>query len=113
MYQRVVFGELSDFLVGLGGHIYDMTPTEALTLVPLGTLIVLFGLQPGLILTLVQGTVTDTVRAAANGRAIAVGPEVVIIAIAFLGVLVIARIAAAVAGSRGGGEVALEGGAAH
>jgi NADH-quinone oxidoreductase subunit M len=113
MYQRVVFGELSDFLVGLGGHIYDMTPTEALTLVPLATLIVVFGLQPGLVLTLVQGTVTDTVQAAAHGKAIAVDPAVVVIGLAILGVLVIARIAAALAGSRGGGEVALEGGAAH
>src|SRR5213083_1294396 len=31
MYQRVVFNEVSDFLVGLGGHVYDMTPTEILT----------------------------------------------------------------------------------
>ena len=35
MYQRVVFGELSDFLAGLGDHLTDMTPVETLTLVPL------------------------------------------------------------------------------
>jgi NADH-quinone oxidoreductase subunit M len=113
MYQRVVFGELSEFLVGLGGHVYDMTPVELLTLVPLGTLIVLFGLQPGLILTLVQGTVDDTVRAAGNGAPIAVGPEVVLVGVAIVGVLVLARIAAALAGARAGGDVVVEGGAAH
>ena len=32
MYQRVVFGELSEFLKGLGHHLTDMTPTEILTL---------------------------------------------------------------------------------
>jgi NADH-quinone oxidoreductase subunit M len=113
MYQRVVFNEVSDFLVGLGGHVYDMTPTEIITLVPLGTLIVLFGIQPGLILNLVHGTVTDTVQAAATGTAIPVAPEVVIVAIAVLVVLVAARVAAALAASRVGREVVAEGGAAH
>ena len=71
MYGRVVFGEVSDFLVGLGDHLTDMTPIEILTLVPLATLIVVFGLQPGLLLDLVQGTVTDTLAAAEAGAAIA------------------------------------------
>ena len=57
MYGRVVFGELSDFLAGLGDHLTDMTPVEILTLVPLGTLVVIFGIQPGLLLDLVSGTV--------------------------------------------------------
>jgi NADH-quinone oxidoreductase subunit M len=113
MYQRVVFGELSDFLAGLGGHVYDMTPVELLTLVPLGTLIVLFGLQPGLILTLVQGTVEDTVQSAARGSAIPVGPEIVLVGLAVVGIVVLARVAAALAGTRGGREVVAEGGAAH
>jgi NADH-quinone oxidoreductase subunit M len=113
MYQRVVFGELSDFLAGLGGHVYDMTPVELLTLVPLGTLIVLFGLQPGLILTLVQGTVDDTVQSAARGTAIPVGPEIVLVGLAVVGTVVLARVAAALAGMRGGREVVAEGGAAH
>jgi NADH-quinone oxidoreductase subunit M len=113
MYQRVVFGELSDFLAGLGGHVYDMTPVELLTLVPLGTLIVLFGLQPGLILTLVQGTVDDTVRSAARGTAIPVGPEVVIIGLAVIGVVVLSRVATALAGMRDGREVVAEGGTAR
>jgi NADH-quinone oxidoreductase subunit M len=113
MYQRVVFGELSDFLVGLGGHLYDMTPVEVLTLVPLGTLIVVFGIQPGLILTLVQGTVSDTVQSAAAGHPIAVAPEVAVVALALVGVLVLARVAAALAATRRGTEVVAEGGAAH
>jgi NADH-quinone oxidoreductase subunit M len=113
MYQRVVFGELSDFLTGLGGHVYDMTPVELLTLVPLGTLIVIFGLQPGLILTLVQGTVDDTVRAAAQGTAIPVGPEIVLVGLAVVGLVILARVAAALAAMRGGREVVAEGGAAH
>ena len=47
MYDRIVFGEVSDFLASLGDHLTDMTPVEILTLVPLGTLIVVFGLLPG------------------------------------------------------------------
>ena len=57
MYGRLVFGEVSDFLKGLGDHLTDMTPVEILTLVPLATLIVVFGVQPGLLLDLVQVTV--------------------------------------------------------
>ena len=57
MLQRVAFGELSDFLKGLGSHLTDMKPVEALTLVPLGALVVVFGLWPGLILDLVAGSV--------------------------------------------------------
>ena len=40
MYGRIVFGEVSDFLAGLGDHLTDMTPVEILTLVPLGALVV-------------------------------------------------------------------------
>ena len=47
MFRRVVFGELSDFLKGLGNHLTDMRPIEILTLVPLGALVVVFGLSPG------------------------------------------------------------------
>ena len=60
MYQRIVFGEVSPFLESLGHHLTDMTPVEILTLVPLGALVVVFGVQPGLLLDLVQGTVADT-----------------------------------------------------
>ena len=52
MFGRVVFGEVSGFLEGLGHHLTDMTATEVLTLVPLGALVVAFGIQPGLLLDL-------------------------------------------------------------
>ena len=59
MYGRIVFGEVSEFLASLGDHLADMTPIETLTLVPLATLIVVFGLQPGLLLDLIGGTVRE------------------------------------------------------
>ena len=62
MFQRLVFGELSDFLKGLGHHLTDMTPTEVLTLGPLAALTVVFGLFPGLILDLVKGSVSGVLR---------------------------------------------------
>jgi NADH-quinone oxidoreductase subunit M len=111
MYQRIVFGEVSDFLVGLGGHLSDMTPVETLTLVPLATLIVLFGVQPGLVLTLVQGTVTDTLDAVRGGGPIGIGPEVLVIGIAVIVVLIIARTLAALFGSRSEPAPVAEGGA--
>jgi NADH-quinone oxidoreductase subunit M len=71
MFQRIFTGELSEFLAGLGDHLTDVRPTELLTLVPLGALIVVFGLFPGLILTLVQGTVDTVLASVGNGQAIA------------------------------------------
>jgi NADH-quinone oxidoreductase subunit M len=62
MFQRVAFGEESDFLKGLGSHLTDMKPVEALTLVPLGALVVIFGLWPGLILNLIEGSVNATLE---------------------------------------------------
>src|SRR4051812_19372376 len=73
MYQRVVFGELSDFLRGLGHHLTDMRPVEALTLVPLGALVVIFGLFPGLILDLVNGSVQTTMAAVQQAAPVALG----------------------------------------
>jgi NADH-quinone oxidoreductase subunit M len=70
MYQRLFFGEVSDFLRSLGGHLTDLRPIEALTLVPLGTLVVVFGLFPGLVLTLVGGTVDSVLGAAHSASAI-------------------------------------------
>ena len=50
MFQRLFSGEVTEFLKGLGHHLTDIRPIEVLTLVPLGTLVVVFGLFPGLIL---------------------------------------------------------------
>ncbi len=73
MFQRVAFGELSGFLRGLGDHVTDLRPAEALTLVPLGALVVVFGLFPGLILDLISGSVTETLNAVVQGAPIALG----------------------------------------
>ena len=62
MFQRVFTGELSEFLAGLGQHLTDIRPIEIATLVPLGAMIVVFGLFPGLLLTIVQGTVATLHR---------------------------------------------------
>src|SRR5690349_16854924 len=114
MYQRIIFGELSDFLVGLGGHIFDMTPVEILTLTPLAALIVVFGIQPALLLDLVQGTVSETLAAVGHGGPIAVAPELVVVALVIVAVLILARTGAAVAAGRPGREVVVtEGGAAQ
>ncbi len=59
MYQRVVFGDLSEFLKGLGHHLTDMTRTEIATLAPLVVLALAFGLFPGLLLSLWQGPISD------------------------------------------------------
>jgi NADH-quinone oxidoreductase subunit M len=59
MYQRVVFGEVSDFLRGLGHHLRDMDRTEALTLAPLAVLTLVFGVAPGLLLNLFTLPVAD------------------------------------------------------
>jgi NADH-quinone oxidoreductase subunit M len=73
MFQRVAFGELSDFLKGLGHHLTDMKPVEALTLVPLGALVVVFGLWPGLILDLIAGSVDSALAAVSSAGPIALG----------------------------------------
>ncbi len=71
MFQRIFTGELSDFLAGLGHHLTDIRPVELLTLAPLGALIVVLGLFPGLVLTLVQGTVDAVLHSVEAGHAIA------------------------------------------
>jgi NADH-quinone oxidoreductase subunit M len=73
MFQRVAFGELSEFLKGLGHHLTDLRPIEAMTLVPLGALVVIFGLYPGLILDLVAGSVATTLSAVRDAAPIALG----------------------------------------
>jgi NADH-quinone oxidoreductase subunit M len=73
MFQRVAFGEVSDFLKGLGSHVTDIKPIEMLTLVPLAALVVIFGLYPGLILELVQGSVDATLDAVEQAAPVALG----------------------------------------
>jgi NADH-quinone oxidoreductase subunit M len=74
MFQRVAFGELSDFLKGLGGHLTDVRPVEAMTLVPLAALIVILGLFPGLVLGIISGSVDATLEAVRQAAPLAFGP---------------------------------------
>jgi len=92
MYGRVVFGEVSEFLAALGDHLTDMTPVEILTLVPLGTLVVVFGLQPGLLLNLYRTTVAETLGSVGPSAPIAVPTPVVAGILVLVLVLVAARI---------------------
>jgi len=73
MLQRVTFGELSEFIKGLGDHVTDMRPIEAMTLVPLGALVVILGLYPGLVLDLIGGSVDTTLAAVSQVAPLALG----------------------------------------
>jgi NADH-quinone oxidoreductase subunit M len=74
MYQRVVFGEPSAFLKGLGDHLTDITPVEILTVAPLGALVVAFGFFPGIVLRLISGPADVALSYTATGQAIPVDP---------------------------------------
>jgi NADH-quinone oxidoreductase subunit M len=78
MYGRIVFGEVSGFIEGLGHHLTDISPVEILTLAPLAGLVVIFGVQPGLMLNLFDSTVTETLTAVRPVRPIDV-PQLVVI----------------------------------
>ena len=73
MYQRVVFGDLSDFLRGLGDHLTDLTRVEVITLAPLVILALGFGVFPGLLLNLFQSPVTDILARVAPAVRLAAG----------------------------------------
>jgi NADH-quinone oxidoreductase subunit M len=92
MFQRVVFGELSVFLRGLGHHLSDMTATEILTLAPLGALVVVFGLFPGLVLELVGSSVANVLGDAGRQTAIEIGPQAALLAIALPVLYVVGRL---------------------
>jgi NADH-quinone oxidoreductase subunit M len=92
MFQRIAFGELSDFLKGLGHHLTDMTPTEILTLAPLAALTVVFGLFPGLVLDLVKGSVDVVLGDVAREGSVALAPQTVVILVALPILYVVARL---------------------
>jgi NADH-quinone oxidoreductase subunit M len=112
MYGRIAFGEVSDFLANLGHHLTDMTPVEILTLAPLGMLVVVFGLQPGLLLGLFPTTVTETLASVQPAAPIAVPNTVVAGLLVVVLVLVVARIGWVLLRPRLA-TVEPEGGAAH
>jgi tellurite resistance protein TehA-like permease len=69
-----------------------MTAIEILTLVPLGALVVAFGLFPGLVLDLFPLTVDATLESAAAGQPIAIPTEVVLLGLGLLAALIVGRI---------------------
>ena len=109
MFQRVAFGELSDFLKGLGHHLTDMTPIEILTLGPLAAMTVVFGLFPGLVLDLVHGSVATVLRDVARQGPIAIAPPTAVVLIALPILYIIGRLiwVARVDLSGGGGSGAV------
>jgi hypothetical protein len=82
MFQRVAFGELSEFFTSVRHHLTDMTPTEILTVAPLAALTVVFGLFPGLVLDLVRGSVTRVLADVGREGAVPISPPAAFIAIA-------------------------------
>jgi NADH-quinone oxidoreductase subunit M len=92
MFQRVVLGEPSEFLLGLKHRLGDMTATEVLTLAPLGALVVVFGLFPGILLDLVGLPVAGALEAANAGTAIAVDPVLVAIGLGVVVAVIVARL---------------------
>jgi NADH-quinone oxidoreductase subunit M len=92
MFQRIAFGELSDFLKGLGHHLTDMTPVEILTLAPLAALTVVFGLFPGLVLDLVRGSVTTVLGDVGRQSAAEIPAQTALILIALPILYVIGRL---------------------
>jgi NADH-quinone oxidoreductase subunit M len=115
MFGRIAFGELSEFFTSLADHLTDMTPVEVLTLVPLAALVVIFGIQPGLLLDLFETTVTDTLVAAQAGTPIAFPPAVVAGLLLLLIGGIVARIAYVLVNGRSESTlpVPAESGAAH
>ncbi len=73
MYQRVVFGELSDFLKGVGHHLTDMDRRELVTLTPLVGLTLVLGVAPALVLDLIQMPVGE-VLARVGGSLVGAAP---------------------------------------
>jgi NADH-quinone oxidoreductase subunit M len=110
MFQRVIFGELSGFLAGLGSHLTDISPVEILTLAPLGALVVAFGLFPDIVLKTIDGSVGTALRDAASGTAIAIDPLLVAGGLGVIAAAVVVRIVTLPLGSRAGGATAAESG---
>jgi NADH-quinone oxidoreductase subunit M len=111
MYQRMVFGELSDFFKTLGHHLTDMTPVEILTLAPLAALTVVFGLFPGLVLDLIHGSVAAVLGDAARQPAVEIAPQTAFILIALPILYVVGRLVWVARIDLGGGAGKPAGGA--
>ena len=102
MFQRVVLGEPSEFLLGLKHHLTDMTPTEILTLAPLGAMVVVFGLFPGVLLDLVGSSTTTALQKVDGRPAVVVDPWVVVIGLGIVVAIIAARFLAVLRGPGAG-----------
>jgi NADH-quinone oxidoreductase subunit M len=91
MFQRVVFGEPSEFLKGLGHHLTDITASEILTLAPLAALVVVFGFFPGILLNLISTPAARALVDAANGTAIPIDPLWVALGLGLVAAIVVIR----------------------
>jgi NADH-quinone oxidoreductase subunit M len=105
MFQRVVLGEPSAFLLGLKHHLSDMNATEILTLAPLGALVVMFGLFPGILLDLIRQPVHSTLAAAATGTAIPIDPLFIAIGLGVVAAVIAVRVLSLRPRKPAGGEV--------
>jgi NADH-quinone oxidoreductase subunit M len=111
MYQRVIFGEPSAFLKGLGSHLTDISATEILTLAPLAALVVVFGFFPGILLGLISNPAAVALTYATQGaQAIPVDPLWVAAGVGLLVAIVAARFLS-LRPSAGGPEPVTEGAA--
>jgi NADH-quinone oxidoreductase subunit M len=102
MFQRVVLGEPSAFLTGLGHHLTDMTATEVLTLAPLAALVVVFGFLPGILLDLINGPVETVLGFANAGSPIEVDPLLVAVGLGIVVAVVVIRFVSLAVGPGGG-----------
>jgi NADH-quinone oxidoreductase subunit M len=92
MYQRVALGEPSAFLTGLGDHLTDITAVEILTLAPLGAMVVVFGLFPGILLDLVREPVAAALASVSTSSAIAIDPVYVALGLGLVVAAVVIRL---------------------
>ncbi|MES2210676.1 MAG: NADH-quinone oxidoreductase subunit M [Chloroflexota bacterium] len=92
MFQRMATGELSSFLAGLGKHLTDISAVEILTVAPLGALVVVFGLFPGILLNIIDGSVTRALADVGTGTPIAVDPLVTAVGLGAIAAVIVLRI---------------------
>ena len=91
MFQRLVTGDVSDFLKGLHGHLADISVLEIITVLPLAILVVVFGLLPGPILELVDGPVEAVLEDLAQAQEIALDPALIAAGLGLVAFLIVVR----------------------
>jgi hypothetical protein len=93
MFQRLVTGDVSEFLHSLHDHLTDISPLEILTLVPLGILVVLFGVLPGLILEMVGAPIEAILGEMAQAVEIPLDPLLVAAGLGLVAFVIVVRAA--------------------